>query len=234
MPDGNVQTHQLAGKAAPGTGAVHDHVEVPAGAVGSLQGHSGVTLPNDLGDLGADLDGAAVGLHLLDEGVGDHGAVKIAVVLGVAGAQDIVGVDVGQDLLDAGLVGDVLAGITSGPCQSDTGLDTLFLLLVGSHHQSAGLIEAGGTLLLLLHFQVGLKAVQADVPIAVIQGVVEEAYGARGLGGGTAADASLFKEDDLSLSGIKTQVVAQRRTGNAAADDANLFLCHDALSLKFL
>ena len=223
VPDRHIETDHLAGEAAPGARAVHDHIEVVAHTVSRLERNSRIAFTGDLGHLYSGLDDTAVGLHFLCEGIGDHRAVKVAVILGISCAEDIVGINVGQDLLNAGLVGDVLAAVASCLCQRDARLDALLLLLVRSDDERTRLVKARRTLLFLLELAIGLEAVKADVPVAVIQRVVKQAHGAGGLGRRAAANAILFKNGDFRLTGIEAQIVTQRSARNATANNSNLF-----------
>lgn len=95
-----------------------------AHTVGRFQRNRCIALADDLRNLNTRLDNAAIGLHLLDKGVRNHGSVKISVVLGIACAEDIVRVDVGKDLLDAVLVGDILTAVAGSLCKCNARLDT--------------------------------------------------------------------------------------------------------------
>ena len=90
MCDGDIQPHHLSGEPAPGASAVHDHIKIQNVSFVRLDACGFSPLGDNLGHRCADDCFPTVCLHLSDKGVGDHGPVKVAVILGVAGAQDFV------------------------------------------------------------------------------------------------------------------------------------------------
>ena len=151
MPDRHVHAYHLAGKFAPWAGTVHNIVKFIILAVVCLKAFYFIALFQNFRHLYAGLDNSAVFLHLLCVGVGDHGSVKVSVILCVACAQDIVCGDVRKDFLDSVLVRYVLACIAGCLCQGDTCLNGGLYLLICCDHQSTCFIKSGGTLFLCFH-----------------------------------------------------------------------------------